>query len=127
MDTRLECCKIIGAGIATIASSAQGLASRVVFGSISICIKESNVKAELSIRHFGFCFNRSSRLAWPNDGIPTTFDNCSGVSYQTVSRCGLKIYTRWRANIRALSRIRPINLSYLWNFGIYACMLRHTN
>jgi F-type H+-transporting ATPase subunit c len=48
MDTRLECCKIIGAGLSTISLVGAGAGVGVVFGSLLISVSRNpNIKAEL--------------------------------------------------------------------------------
>lgn len=48
MDIRLECCKILGAGIATISLVGAGTGVGIVFGSLLLSVSRNpGVKAEL--------------------------------------------------------------------------------
>jgi len=48
MDIRLECCKLIGAGCATISLVGAGAGVGIVFGSLLLSVaRNPNVKAEL--------------------------------------------------------------------------------
>jgi F-type H+-transporting ATPase subunit c len=48
MDIRLECCKLIGAGIATISLVGAGAGVGVVFGGLLVAVaRNPGVKAEL--------------------------------------------------------------------------------
>lgn len=48
MDPRLECCKLIGAGLATISLAGAGVGVGVVFGSlVSALSRNPSQKAEL--------------------------------------------------------------------------------
>jgi len=48
MDIRLECCKILGAGIATVSLVGAGAGVGVVFGSLLLSVSRNpNVKTEL--------------------------------------------------------------------------------
>jgi F-type H+-transporting ATPase subunit c len=48
MDVRIECSKIIGAGIATVSLVGAGAGVGVVFGSLLVAVSRNpNVKAEL--------------------------------------------------------------------------------
>jgi F-type H+-transporting ATPase subunit c len=48
MDIRLECCKLLGAGLATISLVGAGAGVGVVFGSLLVSVSRNpNVKAEL--------------------------------------------------------------------------------
>jgi F-type H+-transporting ATPase subunit c len=48
MDTRLECFKLLGAGLATIGMAGAGAGVGVVFGSLLVAVSRNpNVKREL--------------------------------------------------------------------------------
>jgi len=48
MDVRVECCKIIGAGLATISLVGAGAGVGVVFGSLLLSVSRNpNLKSEL--------------------------------------------------------------------------------
>jgi F-type H+-transporting ATPase subunit c len=48
MDIRLECCKIIGAGIATVSMAGAGVGVGIVFGSLVISVSRNpSLKPEL--------------------------------------------------------------------------------
>jgi F-type H+-transporting ATPase subunit c len=48
VDIRLECCKIIGAGIATVSMAGAGVGVGIVFGSLVISVSRNpSLKPEL--------------------------------------------------------------------------------
>jgi len=64
MDIRLECCKIIGAGIATISLVGAGAGVGIVFGSLLLSVSRNpGVKAELfQFAIFGFALTEAVGL-----------------------------------------------------------------
>jgi len=64
MDVRLECCKILGAGIATISLVGAGAGVGIVFGSLLLSVSRNpGVKAELfQFAIFGFALTEAVGL-----------------------------------------------------------------